>query len=413
MRVLIFTFGTRGDVEPYAVLAERLLRDGHDVTLSAPESYRAGVEAAGVGFEASSTALHELVRRGMATARGPRDALGMMRTMRQAQLRSLQEQWLAAQRSEPTVIVAHPKALGGFHIAERLAVPFVSSLPLPYMTPTGDFPIPFLSGDHSRAFNRASYRFNRFTGLAFGGMLNRFRTDALGLRRMSRWSDYLHRDGEPVSVLYPFSPLVVPRPEDYPASAHITGYWSRGAVEPAPGVVAEVERFLAAGGPVVSVGFGSMGFGKHAAERGRAVTKALKSVGARAVITAGWGALEVEESDDILVLDDVPHDWLFPRMDAVVHHGGAGTSGAALRAGTPALVCPLLGDQPFWGRRVEDLGVGPAPLPLKQLTAEALADRLREMLSNQGLRDRARDLARAMAAEDGTGEAVRVLEEIA
>ncbi|MDA4893101.1 glycosyltransferase [Streptomyces sp. MS2A] len=413
MRVLIFTFGTRGDVEPYTALAERLHCDGHEVVLSAPEAYRAEVEAAGVRFEASSTGLHELVRRGMATASGPRDALGMMRNMRRAQWASLQEQWNAAQRTEPTLIVAHPKALGGFHIAEHLGIPFVASLPLPFLTPTGDFPIPFLTGEHSPGFNRLSYQFNRSTGLAFGGMLNRFRKGVLGLRRASRWSDFLHRDGEPVPILYPFSPLVVPRPADYPASAHITGYWTRASAAPSEETAKRIERFLDGDGPIVSVGFGSMGFGTRAAERGRAVARALTAARVRAVVTAGWGALDVEESDDLLLVDDVPHDWLFPRMDAVVHHGGAGTTAAALRAGTPALVCPFLGDQPFWGGRVESLGVGPAPLPVKKLSAGDLADRLREMLADQDSRARARELARGLAAEDGTGEAVRILEGMA
>ncbi|MGM7671485.1 glycosyltransferase [Microbacterium sp. A93] len=361
MRVLIATFGTRGDIDPYAALAERLRREGHVAVLCAPEPYRKDVEALGVGFEPAGTEMHEIVRAGMTSASGPGDAIRMARRMTQAMRESLQEQWQAAQRVEPTLIVSHPKALAGFHIAERLGIPFVASLPLPFLTPTGDFPIPFIARSLPRSANRFSYQFNRFTAIAYGGMINRFRSEHLGLRRVSRTSDYLHRNGERVPVLYPISRHVVPRPTDFPDSAHITGYWFRGVGHTDWAAPPELETFLSADGPVVYVGFGSMGFGAKAQARGQIVLDAIRQVGARAIVATGWGGLLASSADDVHVIDDAPHQWLFPRVSAVVHHGGSGTTAAGLRAGRPTLICPILGDQPFWGSRIHELGAGPAP----------------------------------------------------
>lgn len=411
MRALIITFGTRGDMEPYLALAERLQREGHMAVLCAPETYRPEAALAGIGFAPAGTRMHELVRDGMSTAAGPMDVARAARQMTAAMRDSLVEQWDAAQQVDPTIVLSHPKALGGFHIAERLAVPFVASLPLPFLTPTGEFPIPFMTGDQSERWNRTTYQFNRFTAIAYGGMINRFRTKRLGLDRESRFSDFLHRDGAAVPVLYPVSPSVVPRPHDYPDSAHLTGYWFRaqGAAEALPD---DVSAFLDGDGPVVYAGFGSMGFGRHAADRGRTVLDAVGAAGARAIVAQGWGGLEAEQAEDILVIDEVPHELLFPLVSAVVHHGGSGTTAAGLRAGRPTLICPVLGDQPFWGERVHALGAGPEPLPLKKMRASSLTERLIDLVDTSAYAERAGVIGEQISREDGTGRAVQILEEL-
>lgn len=414
MRVLIFAFGTRGDIEPFAALAERLTTAGHTAVLAAPEPYR-GTVSAGVGFEPMATEMDRVMRAGMTRLSGPTQALTLARQMADGMRVSLREQWDIAQRTQPTVIVAHPKALGGLHVAERLGVPFVASLPLPFLTRTSAFPIPFLTRQLPGSLNRITYEFNRFTALAYGGMINTFRREVLELPRMSRSSDYLTTsDGAAVPVLYPFSRHVVPVPADYPASAHITGYWfgERAADwEPPRGLV----EFLTGGRPVIYVGFGSMGFGGKAAERGRLVRDALDGLhvlGVRAVVSTGWGALMVEPSEYVYPVDEVPHEWLFSRVDAVVHHGGSGTTAAGLRAGRPTLVCPVLGDQPFWGRRVHELGVGPRPLPLRRATSESLSGRIVDLISNAVYGAAVTELSGQIALEDGPGNAIRALEQV-
>lgn len=411
MRALIFTFGTRGDVDPYVALASRLQREGHAVTLSAPGVYREDLERRGIRFEPMGDAMHDEMRALMADSRGPVEAATLARRMSQAMRRSLSEQWTVAQKVDPTVIVSHPKALAGVHIAERLGIPFVASLPLPFLTPTRDFAIPFVARRFPGPVNHLSYQFNRFTALAYGGMINRFRTQTLGMRRTSRMSDYLHRDGERVPVLYPFSPHVVPPPADYPDSAHITGYWfpenDSDEWTPPPAL----REFLEAG-PAIYIGFGSMGFGKPSAERSKTVLEAVRHAGVRAVVAKGWGGLDDISDPRIHVIDEAPHRWLFPRVAAVVHHGGAGTTAAGLRAGRPSLICPVLGDQPFWGSRVHALGAGPRPLPLRRATAATLAVGIDELVSTESYADSAETLAQCISGDDGTGEAVRVLERL-
>jgi sterol 3beta-glucosyltransferase len=414
MRVLILTFGTRGDVQPYAALAHGLIAAGHEAAVCTAEGFRGLVEQVGVPYLHMSNEMLDLIQVAMPTMRSVADSPRLIRSMTSAMRASLDDQWAAAQTFEPTVLLYHPKSLGGLHIAERLRIPAVLSLPLPFFTATRDFPIPFIAHwPLGGTANRLSYQFNRFTGLAYGGMINSFRRRSLGLAPMSRWSDYLtDSDGRPVPVLYAFRSTVVPVPADYPSSAHVTGYWflpDDQGWQPPP----ELQSFLAEGRPPLYLGFGSMGFGQGAADRGTTVLEAARRVGIRVVVATGWGGIRVlDHGDDVLVVRDVPHDWLLPRTAAVVHHGGAGTTAAGLRAGRPTLVCPMLGDQGFWGERVHRLGAGPRPLPLRRLDTANLADRLEQLLGDQSYRSKAAELARAIETERGIGRAIEVLERL-
>ncbi len=203
---------------------------------------------------------------------------------------------------------------------------------------------------------------------------------------------------------------------------HVTGYW------PLPPVSdwsppADLAAFLDAGPPPVCIGFGSTPSEDPGALTAT-VLEAVRRAGVRAVLLSGWGGLvsagrseegagPATDRDDVIVVDEVPHEWLFPRMAAVVHHGGAGTTGAAFRAGVPAVVVPFVVDQPFWGSRVEALGVGPRPVPRRGLTAAALADALRIAVGDRAMAERAAGLGRRIRAEDGVAAAVEVFGEMA
>ncbi|MFB9991072.1 glycosyltransferase [Deinococcus oregonensis] len=141
------------------------------------------------------------------------------------------------------------------------------------------------------------------------------------------------------------------------------------------------------------------------------VLEALKLAGLRGVLATGWGGLRAEETpESVYVLESVPHEWLFPRMSAVTHHGGAGTTAAGLTAGTPTVICPFSADQPFWGRVVHQLGVGTTPVPQKTLRADQLAAALRQATQDAAMRQRAQALGRRLQTEDGVGAAVRWVE---
>ena len=190
---------------------------------------------------------------------------------------------------------------------------------------------------------------------------------------------------------------MVPRPADWPATVHVTGYWwpARPPGWQPPDLLVD---FLGAGPPPVFIGFGSMT--PHHERLHDVVAAAVGRAGVRAVVQSGWAGL-APAGDDILLVGDLPHDWLFPRTAAVVHHAGAGTTGAGLRAGVPAVPVPVLVDQPFWADRLHRLGVAPQPLPLHELTADTLSDALRSCLDRSTYRDRATELAHRIRAEDG------------
>lgn len=417
MHVLIMSFGTRGDIQPYAALSGALARAGHDVTLAVPEGFVDLVPHAGPGTimrQPAGSRMLRLLQDVLPELSGPRDALRTLGIMASAMRELNAECWTAAQAARPDVVVYHPKCLAGPHIAEALGVPGVLSLPIPFFTPTRAHAMPFFGGASFGALgNRASYEFRRISGMMYGGMINDFRR-TVGLGRVGRLADPLRNpDGSPVHVLYPYSKHVVPLPDDYPPSAHVTGYWfaehNGEAWNPPEGL----SDFLAAGEPPVYVGFGSMGFGKGASERRDAILSALRVNGLRGIVATGWGGISPGETgtDDILVLEGAPHEWLFPRVVAVVHHGGAGSTAAGIRAGRPTLVVPFLGDQPFWGARVRSLGVGPAPLPARHLRT-GLTGRLDDLVHTTSYASRADEVGAAVRKENGLAAGVAALEQI-
>jgi UDP:flavonoid glycosyltransferase YjiC (YdhE family) len=205
-----------------------------------------------------------------------------------------------------------------------------------------------------------------------------------------------------------YSPAVIPHPSDWPDTVHITSYLfldAHAGWQPPPAL----EAFLRAGNPPVYVGFGSMA-GQHPEQLAAVVLKALAKSGQRGLLLTGWGGLAAAAvPENVFVLDSAPHSWLFPRMAAVVHHGGAGTTAEGLRAGVPAVILPFAFDQPFWAARLQALGVAPAPLSRKRLTADRLASAITKAVADSGMKQRARAMGAVIRAEDGVSNAVRAI----
>jgi sterol 3beta-glucosyltransferase len=301
-------------------------------------------------------------------------------------------------------------------VAERLGVPAVVVQIYPIFVPTRAFPNPIY---HYRWLRNLPGELNRATYPAFRLMLRSFAGRAVDIwrerslrlpRRPGRHNPLRWPDGRPAPVLNPVSPHVVPPPPDYPAHVHTTGYWAlpaRPGWTPPPSLT----EFLAAGEPPVYVGFGSVvGDARRA---GQVVAQALRVAGVRAVLATGRGGLEMPDlPPGVLVIDQAPHDWLLPRMAATVHHGGGGTTFAAICAGRPQVVCPFVIDQIFWGERMHALGVSPAPIPQGRLTVERLAGAIRTATTDAGLARRARELGSLVSAENGTADAVAIIERI-
>jgi UDP:flavonoid glycosyltransferase YjiC (YdhE family) len=296
----------------------------------------------------------------------------------------------------------------GQSIAEGLDIPIINIEPTPLL-PTTAFPAPSwpiqrdLGGFH-----------NYISGLAmlqviwmwYRPFVKDFRR-RLGLS--TNGSAGLYSTLRSTPMLSAYSPSIIPHPPDWPENIHVTGYLfldSQADWQPS----AELNAFLEAGDPPVYIGFGSMS-GRNPEQLAKLVSEALVKSGQRGFLLTGWGGLRADlVPDNVFVADAVPHNWLFPRMAAVVHHGGAGTTAQALRAGVPTVIVPFVFDQPFWGARIKALGVGPKPIPLKKLTADTLANAIGVAVTDSVIRQRAISCGKAIRAEDGLGNAVRIIQ---
>jgi sterol 3beta-glucosyltransferase len=408
VNVAILTLGTRGDVQPYVALGAGLKEAGHEVTLVTGKGFDRLVAGKGLRYVALDLDLLELVQspEGKAALRSARGALRVARGLMPAMRRMLVDEWEAVASLQADAVVYHPKALGGYHVAEAMGIPGFLALASPALSPTREFPVPVLPlPGLGGALNRLSYgAFFRSITLPYRRMVNRWRVQTLGLPVLPLRASELELRGEPVPRLYPCSPRVVPVPADWDERSTMTGYWflDQGKDWQPPGELAE---FLEGGAPPVYVGFGSAApdpEGSRAAD-----IAALGRLGLRGVLATGRSGMA---GPGIIEIEGAPHDWLFPRMAAVVHHGGAGTTAEGLRAGKPTAVFPSnFGDQLFWGERVRALGVGPEPVPQKKLTTERLTAAIRAVTGDRGMRRLAEELGEGIRAEDGVARAVEIV----
>jgi sterol 3beta-glucosyltransferase len=326
--------------------------------------------------------------------------------------RLMERTWLSCQDAE--MIVYSTIGIGGYHIAEKLGIPCFIATPIPGLAPTRAYPNPggvFPALPLGGGYNLVTHFLSgQLLQALTGKYINRWRREKLNLPTIPFGKyPYSQLRGQPLPVLGSYSSIVVPRPPDWGEHIHITGYWflDPDADWQPP---TELVDFLESGTTPVYIGFGSM-VNRTPRQTTQLVCEALKLSGQRGVLATGWGGLDRSElSANVFVLDSVPHAWLFPRVSAVVHHGGSGTTGAGLRAGVPSVLVPHMGDQPFWSRRVAELGVGPQPVPRRQLTAGRLAAAITNAISDSGMIARAAALGERIRAEDGIGRAIGIIE---
>jgi sterol 3beta-glucosyltransferase len=410
--------GTRGDVQPFVALARGLAAAGHEAVLAAPQRFEALADEHGVRFAGVDDGPIRLLDRATSVAgeiavSGVPGRVALARRLPAMFARVLADCWHVASEgagSNADVIVHNGQILGGQHVAERLEVPAVLGLPSPVYVPTREFPWPgqAMPARLPRALNRLTFAGMKAPTVIFGRTIDRWR-DELGLpRRRGRHNPLVGPDGSPVPVLHAISRHVLPRPTDWPAAATVTGYWQlddTSTAELPPGLA----DFLAAGDRPVFVGFGSMP-GLDPAEAARTTVAAVREAGLRVVIATGWGGLNPVSGEDVFALREVPHHLVFPHTAAVVHHGGAGTAGAAATAGRPQVVCPFVADQTFWGHRMHALGVAPPPIHQRRLTVDRLATAIESAVA---LTSSAEELGTLVRSENGVHEAVSRLEYVA
>lgn len=425
MRFALLALGSRGDVQPFIALGLALLERGHSVRLLAAADYEPLSEAYGLPFATVGGSIAELMDPAAAldaldAARSPLPIGFAQRFAEQvgALLPGLAaDAWQASQGAQ--VIVA--STLGtylGEHIAERLGVPLIPAhfhpLGATAALPDVNFPaaprwLPLGGMYHRLTHALTPHALRQLLYPA----LNRVRTTAIGLPPLSRLGYARLARHKPPLALYGYSAALIAPPADWPTWRVVTGPWLLDA-PPEYAPPSELTRFLEAGPPPVYIGFGSILAGRDPAAIVKLLVAALEQAGQRGLIYRGaWGDLDAGDLPaGILRIGDVPHAWLFPRVAAVVTHGGAGTVAAALAAGTPPIVVPAFGDQYLWGSRVAELGSGPPPLSRSALNAETLASVITIALEPER-RERAEILGAQLRAEHGIVRAAEALEQVA
>jgi UDP:flavonoid glycosyltransferase YjiC (YdhE family) len=322
------------------------------------------------------------------------------------------EDSLAASQGMNLLIAGGVGLSAGISVAEKNHLPLLQAYVFPVI-PTRAFPsilLPQALSNLGGAFNLISSQLILQLGwLAARPLLNRTRKKILDLPPYSFAEPTLSNRPKGFPTLFGFSPSVIPAPADWDADAHVTGYWFLDPVAdwtPPPDLL----DFLQAGSPPVYIGFGSMG-SRDPAETTALILQALAKTQQRAILLSGWGGMQKTDLPaSVFMIDSASHAWLFPRVAAVVHHGGAGTTAAGLRAGVPSIVIPFTTEQAFWGRRVQDLGVGPTTIPRSKLTVDRLAQAIQEAVTNSAMRQRAAELGSKIQAEDGIANAVKIIE---
>lgn len=421
MKILIITYGTRGDVQPYVALALGLKKQGHQVALATSERFRNFVHQHGIDFLPMDDGLLAIIdtdqgKKMIETTTNIfaviRQNIRLSQQIKPMRTAQLYETWEIAQEYGPDYILYHPKSSTVPHIAEKLAIGCALITPIPMFVPTGEHPFLVLPELNLGGwYNRLSYAIiSTLTKAFLGSMVKTFRED-IGLPPVKKFDLLKTGDGKDIPVIHIHSEAVLPRPGDWPDSAFTTGYCllksddSYTAPEP-------LAKFLAAGPPPVYIGFGSMSV-RNPQQMTDAIVKALELAGVRGILATGWGGLTAKGlPEHVVAIDKIPHEWLFPQVAAVIHHGGAGTTAAGLLSGKPSIIVPFFVDQPFWARIVYRLGVGPRPIPRKKLSAQNLAEAITTALADTSIKIKAQRIGRILREEDGVAHAVKVIEEL-
>jgi sterol 3beta-glucosyltransferase len=418
VNICILAWGGNGDVLPMLALAKGLRRTGHAAAFAAPARFRRAAEGLGCRFfPVGPDPDHMLEEADVQSSLRSSSGIAALRSIGRL-ARIMVDGWMrgclpAAEGADLVVAGFVPGFFVGTAVSEQAGAPFLPAFLIP-LTPTRSEPTfaLFLVRTLGPILNRLTHAGTLH--LIWNVLLpavNRFRREELGFESAGRGGWFLDhiRRGRP--VLYGYSRCVVPVPEDWDSCNRVTGYWFP---DPPPDFrpPRELERFLDSGPPPVVIGFGSMAAG-DSGEWMEISRDALRMCARRGILLTGTAPVpDFPPGADVFTADFLPHAWLYGRAAAAVHHGGAGATGAALRAGIPAVTVPHNFDQPFWGNRVARLGAGPPPILRRRLTAERLAAAIDRALTDADMRRRAAALGRQIRAEDGVAAAIGVIEEV-
>ena len=406
MRILLAPHGTRGDVQPMLALAVALESRGHEVSFVAPTNSVDWIASFGFDCRPDGIDVEQ-------TIRAPETELQSLRwqvryLIRVVIPRLFQSVAAAAAAVNPSLIVGSGAQMVATSVAEHRGVPGASVVFAPCAVPSSDAPPPMIHRHTLPGWlNRGLWRWGApFADAALRPPMNAGRAQ-LGLPPHERPTLLMGGDQMIVASDRELGPF----PRDVPPKVVGTDAWildDQRALDP------RLDDFLRAGPPPIYVGLGSMVATPGLALASHA-SAAARSIGCRLIVAGGWARIDrgVEPSETVMVIQEAPHAGLFPRVAGVIHHGGAGTTTAAARAGVPQLIVPHILDQYYWAHRVETLGLGPAALAVERVTTGRLMPRMRSLLDSAAFRENARALGERVVARNGIPDAVGVFERMA
>jgi sterol 3beta-glucosyltransferase len=411
MKIVILTYGSRGDVQPFLALAVGLKRAGHQVLLAAPHRFADFTAEYGIPFSPLSGDPEVISQRLNDAGANP---VRMVRAM-SGYIFSIANQVLSEIltlcNEAELIIHSFLFTSGGHSLACQLGVPDISIQTFPVFAPTQSIPPVYLPHLHNGYLRKVFHQLAVLIFWHFGnyGYRRMLKSNPILVPMKLKWPFSASHSRTQTPLVFAVSPMVLPRPREwvYP-EIQIPGYFFLDPAEEYQPPARLIE-FLASGPMPVCVSFGSM-IHRDAEMIYNKVLTALERTGNRVILLSGWSELkEIGASEEVLILEGVPHAWLLPRCKLVIHHGGAGTTAAGLRAGIPNLVIPFAADQPFWGDRVLYLGAGPRPVPVKKLSTERLIEAISASQQESVFRS-AQRLGAAIQAEDGVAEMIRWME---
>ncbi|KAL0052666.1 hypothetical protein WJX82_005636 [Trebouxia sp. C0006] len=423
LAIVLMCAGTRGDVQPFIALGLELQKYGHRVRVASHAAYRKFVTSFGLEFyplggDPKVLSDYIVKNRGImpGSARDAYDQYREVESIVMSTYKACTETDVEGDGRPFTAeaIISNPPTYGHIHCAEKLGVPLHMFFTMPW-SPTKAFPHPLARLNAVKDTRAAGYRnylsymaVDEFTYTGLVHVINKFRVKTLGLEPLRLGNKGPHLlAAHQVPFAYCWSEALVPKPADWGAHIDVVGYCflnegSHMNYRPPQ----QLKEFLAAGKPPVYIGFGSL-IVDDAKKLTRIILEAAKETNQRVLLSRGWGNLGqgFDIPETVMLLENVPHDWLLPHCCAVVHHGGAGTTAAGLIAGCPTTVVPFFGDQPFWGAACMRMGVGPKPIPIDKLDTPSLVEALLFMMRPE-VQAAATETGQGIKHEDGLKKAV-------